>query len=160
MNAEKPLDEVIGDVPDGTEDDSQMVTVNESPTSNPPPLEWVEAWSKFYISKNDDWSHVAKVIRYFLADVQHEMQVDEESAIPVTPPVTPASSTSSPFSIIEVQKLMSGGLSKNGKTKGKSGESKKKRKRPAIDSDAEVCEQLIAKMVKTLLCVIGQKCRK
>jgi hypothetical protein len=38
------------------------------------------------MSKNEDWQHVAKVIKYFLADVDHEMEVDSESAIPAVPP--------------------------------------------------------------------------
>jgi hypothetical protein len=102
------------------------------------------------MSKNEDWQHVAKVIKYFLADVDHEMEVDSESAIPAVPPTTPASA-SSPFSVVEVRKLLSDNpldktLSTKGTTKGKTGEgSKKKRKRPAIDSDGEVCEEEIKK---------------
>ena len=152
MNAEKPLDEVAADVPEGTEDDSEMVTA-ESSTPDDVVMDWVESWSKFYISKNEDWAHVAKVIKYFLADVNHEMQVDAESVLPPTPPlppappVTPSSTMSSPFGVVEVQKLMGDNPSLNGKTKGKTGEEKKKkRKRPTIDSDGEVCPQEVKKL--------------
>jgi hypothetical protein len=74
MNAEKPLEEMTTGVPSGDEDDTDLVLT--TPTSVPEvELVWVEAWAKFYISKNEDSQHVAKVIKYFLADVDHEMEV-------------------------------------------------------------------------------------
>jgi hypothetical protein len=147
MNCEKSLDIVEGDVPEGDKDDSMSVATPTT-TSHLSTVDWVEAWAKFYISKNEDWLHVARMLNNFIQEVQHEMAVDDESAIPPTPPVTPVTSiastvnqtttTSSPFSVVEVKKLTAAGTLK---TKGKSAaETKKpKRKRVAIDSDDEVC---------------------
>jgi hypothetical protein len=143
LTADKPLDVLEGDVPDGSED-VELATTNQELSSSsvePVEVEWVESWNKFYISKNEDWAHVANVLKEFFQALDHTMNVDEESTIPPTPPATP-STFSSPFSVIEVQKLVGGNPSLSGKTKGKTGEKepKKKRKR-VLDSDGEVGEQ-------------------
>jgi hypothetical protein len=60
MTAERALDEMVTDVPSGDEDvDAVMALQPLKPTVE---LEWLEAWAKFYVSKNEDWLHVAKVI--------------------------------------------------------------------------------------------------
>lgn len=84
LNTVKPLDVVVGDVPDGNEDVNHIP--NPTVPLTPVELDWTEAWAKCYISKNENWQHVAKVINKFLVDVQHEMDVDDESVIPSTPP--------------------------------------------------------------------------
>lgn len=137
MTAERALDEMVTDVPSGDEDvDGVMASQPLKPTVE---LEWVEAWAKFYVSKNEDWLHVAKVIKSFLAEVDHEMEVDSESTIPTKSTTSTAPSevhalTKNPF------KTMKGKTSEG---------SKKKRKRPTLDSDAEVC--VLQKEVKELV---------
>ena len=137
MTAERALDEMVTDVPSGDEDvDAVMALQPLKPTVE---LEWLEAWAKFYVSKNEDWLHVAKVIKSFLAEVDHEMEVDSESTIP-----TKSTTSTAP---LEVQALTQNPLKT---TKGKTSEgSKKKRKRPTLDSDAEVC--VLQKEVKELV---------
>ena len=137
MTAERALDKMVTDVPSGDEDvDGVMDSQPLKPTVE---LEWLEAWAKFYVSKNEDWLHVAKVIKYFLAEVDHEMEVDSESTIP-----TKSTTSTAP---LEVQALTQNLLKT---TKGKTSEgSKKKRKRPTLDSDREVC--VLQKEVKELV---------
>ena len=110
MLAGKPLDVVEGKVPDGDEDVEPEMEGTSSEDHPPVNIEWSDSWDRFYISKNDDWHHVAVVINEFCQEVNHTMNVDAESAIPPTAP-PPSSSTSSPFGVIEVQKLLSGGSS-------------------------------------------------
>ena len=147
MLAKKPLDVVEGDVP-SEEDDADLEPV---PNTTPDMqldyenVEWVELWDKFFISKNDDWLYMASVINKFCQSVDHTMNVDDESVIPPTPPpqsqnVNDKPTTSSPFNVMEVQKLVSDAASTGGKTKGKSGSvgGVNKRKRVITDVEDEV----------------------
>jgi hypothetical protein len=88
------------------------------------------------------------------------MAVDEDSAIPAapippTPPVTPVTQTTtmdSPFNVVAVEKLTGKNMLK---TKGKSGDTKKpKRKRVALDSDDEVCIFNFKEEVKKIVLIL------
>ncbi|CAB3979501.1 Hypothetical predicted protein [Paramuricea clavata] len=67
------------------------------PDTHTPQLEWQEQFAKFYIEKNDDWTHMSKVLRVFVAAVDAELDdltaaklVPAKQLLPPPPAPTPA----------------------------------------------------------------------
>jgi hypothetical protein len=62
--------------PEPLEIDSQVPTTN---------VKWNECFDKFYMSKNDNWPNLKSTLREFCIDLNHILNVDEESQL-ISPP--------------------------------------------------------------------------
>jgi hypothetical protein len=87
--ANKPAVAIITSIPNGDEDPDAVSEMVDTSPNVQPEAEWREQFAKFFIGKNDDWVHMGKVLREFIAAVDAEND-DATATQSMPPPPTPA----------------------------------------------------------------------
>ena len=91
--ANKPAVAIITSIPNGDEDPDAVSEMVDTSPNVQPEAEWREQFAKFFIGKNDDWTHMGKVLRVFIAAVDAENDdatATKSMSPPPPPPPTPA----------------------------------------------------------------------
>ena len=153
MKSQRVPDEFIDDV-NIDDPDPEPVRTNQ-PTTTAADVTWDECFEQFHISKSDNWSKIQSISCAFCVDINHMLNVDDKSELPPTPTL-PA--IAEPFVQVQVHGPKLKTDKQGEKTKGKSGSTGPKRKRPKNEQlfGEDETKDEVCFATKLLLCYMGK----